>query len=167
MENKERRYFYPIRDPKDPESVMLVEITEKEYRRIYPSIWHTQKYERKLGRCACTENMLWKCDADCLVCPYHRSGKILSLDCEYGILGNHPDTRTADHADIVLNRLFNEKVLSRLQELYPEALDVGKQKLMGDSERAAIRALHLIRTSYRRHVKEIREILEKEFGDFL
>ena len=82
MESASRRYYYPLRNPDNPKDVTLVEITEEQYRALYPEIWRTQKQERKLGRCLCPASKLWKCDGDCLVCPYHAAGSIWSLDQE-------------------------------------------------------------------------------------
>ena len=48
-----RYYYYPLRNPSDPDDVTLVEISEAEYRALYPEIWRTRKQEQALGRCLC------------------------------------------------------------------------------------------------------------------
>ena len=165
MESASRRYYYPLRNPDNPKDVTLVEITEEQYRALYPEIWRTQKQERKLGRCLCPASKLWKCDGDCLVCPYHTAGSIWSLDQELETLGDHRTSDEGDPADVVADQLLLEKLFQRLQELCPEALEIGEQKLAGLSERSSLEALGLKRTSFRRHLKAAKETLRKEFGD--
>ena len=165
MESASRRYYYPLRNPENSRDVTLVEITEEQYRALYPEIWRTQKQERKLGRCLCPASKLWKCDGDCLICPYHTAGCIWSLDQELESLGGHRTSDEADPADIVADQLLLRKLLHRLGELCPEALEVGEQKLSGLSERSSLEALSLTRTSFRRHLNAAKETLRKEFGD--
>ena len=165
MEYASRHYYYPLRNPDNPKDVTLVEITEEQNRALYPEIWRTQKQERRLGRCLCPACKLWKCDGDCLVCPYHTAGNIWSLDQEMETLGDHRASDEGDPADVVADQLLLEKLLQRLQELCPEALEIGEQKLAGLSERSSLEALGLKRTSFRRHLKAAKETLRKEFGD--
>ena len=165
MDSASRRYYYPLRNAENPKDITLVEITEEQYRALYPEIWRTQKQERKLGRCLCPVSKLWKCDGDCLICPHHTSGNIWSLDQELEIMGDRHASDDGDPADIVTDQLLLQKLLLRLQELCPEAVDVGQQKLTGLSERSSLEALCITRTSFRRHLKAAKETLREEFGD--
>ena len=165
MESASRRYYYPLRNPDNPKDITLVEITEEQYRALYPEIWRIQKQERKLGRCLCPASKLWKCDGDCLVCPHHTSGNVWSLDQDLEIMGDHRASDDGDPADIVADQLLLQKLLQRLGELCPEALEVGEQKLAGLSERSSLEALGLTRTSFRRHLQAAKEALREEFGD--
>ena len=165
MDNASRRYYYPLRNPDNPKDVTLVEITEAQYRALYPEIWRIQKQERKQGRCVCPVSKLWKCDGDCLICPHHTAGNTWSLDQELEIMGDHRASDDDDPADVVADQLLLEKLLRRLQELCPEALEVGEHKLAGLSERSSLEALGLTRTSFRRHLKAAKETLQEEFGD--
>ena len=114
MESASRRYYYPLRNPDNPKDITLVEITEEQYRALYPEIWRTQKQERKLGRCLCPASKLWKCDGDCLVCPHHTSGNVWSLDQDLEIMGDHRASDDGDPADIVADQLLLQKLLQRL-----------------------------------------------------
>ena len=53
-----KKYFYPLRDPENPNKVTLVPITEDQYRSLYPEIWATQKREQYHGRCMCPKHYL-------------------------------------------------------------------------------------------------------------
>ena len=165
MESATRRYYYPLRNYDNPMYVTLVEITEAQYRVLYPEIWRTQKHERKLGRCLCPRKMLWKCDGDCLVCCYHTNGNIWSLDYELEKVGDHRDNGESDPADIVVDRLLLERLVLRMKELCPEALEVGELKMDGLSERKSLEVLGLPRTSFRWHLRTVKQTLLEEFGD--
>lgn len=165
MESASRHYYYPLRNTDDPKDITLVEITEEQYRALYPEIWHIQKQERTLGRCLCPTSKLWKCDGDCLVCPHHTSGNVWSLDQDLEIMGDHRSNDDCDPADIVADQLLLQKLLQRLGELCPEALEVGELKLTGLSERSSLKALGLTRTSFRRHLNAAKKALSEEFGE--
>lgn len=79
-ENQSKKRYYPLRDTENPYKVSLVEITEAQYRALYPEIWATQKREQYHHRCMCTKKYLWKCDGNCDLCEYHSAGDTLSLD---------------------------------------------------------------------------------------
>ena len=40
--NHIKKRYYPLRDAENPYKVSLVEITEVQYRALYPEIWSTQ-----------------------------------------------------------------------------------------------------------------------------
>ena len=40
--------------------------------------------EQAHGRCVCPQSKVWACDGDCLICEYHRSGDLASLDVPIG-----------------------------------------------------------------------------------
>lgn len=79
-DNQSKKHYYPLRDAINPYKVTLVEITEAQYRALYPEIWATQKREQHHHRCMCTRKYLWKCDGNCDLCEYHAIGDMLSLD---------------------------------------------------------------------------------------
>lgn len=51
LENQSKKRYYPLRDAENPYKVPLVEITEAQYRALYPEIWATQKREQYHHRC--------------------------------------------------------------------------------------------------------------------
>ena len=164
-DQENRRYFYPIRNSENPFDIELVEITEEQYRALYPDIWRTQKRERNLGRCHCPPKHLWRCDADCFLCPYHAAGQIWSLEQEEEIMGDHHSAPNSDPSDAVTDQLLLRQLIHRLGKLCPEALEVGHLQLEGLSVRDAVEKLGLPRTSYRRHLKEAEKKLREEYGD--
>ena len=79
-ENQSKKYYYPLRDAENPKKVSLIEITEEQYRALYPEIWATQSRERNHGRCVCPKKYNWKCDANCDLCEYRAMGDKVYLD---------------------------------------------------------------------------------------
>ena len=80
LDNQSKKRYYPLRDSENPYKVSLVEITEAQYRALYPEIWATQKREQYHHRCMCPKKYIWKCDGNCDLCEYHTAGDMLSLD---------------------------------------------------------------------------------------
>ena len=78
---KSRKYYYPLRRENDLNSVDLIPITEEQYRELSRCVDRKRKQEQRAGRCRCPKSYLWKCDADCDNCQYHRND-LLSLDQE-------------------------------------------------------------------------------------
>ena len=70
-----KNYFYPMRDANDPYHVEKIPISEETYRAIYPDIWKTLQRMQRSGQCICPKSQLWKCDADCTICPYKSNGR--------------------------------------------------------------------------------------------
>ena len=163
---KER--FYPVRDAQDPNKVTLKPVSEEEYRALYREIWRIRKKEQEHGRCMCPKRDLWKCDADCALCQYHAPGDNLSLDQMEKESGNEAaDLFTRDVADIVTDQEDMRRLIRRLSELMPEAIEVGQRRQAGLSERQSLEQLDLKRSTYRSQLKKVKEQLIAEFGDEL
>ena len=82
MKTTKKEWLYPLRNPENPSMVELVPVSESFYRAVYPEIWRIMQREIYHGRCGCPQKELWKCDADCQICKYHKTGDLLSLDYE-------------------------------------------------------------------------------------
>ena len=53
-DSQSKNRYYPLRGVSNPYKVSLVEITEAQYRALYPEIWATQKREQHHHRCMCS-----------------------------------------------------------------------------------------------------------------
>lgn len=119
--NQIKKRYYPLRDVKNPDKVSLVEITEAQYRALYPEIWATQKREQHHHRCMCTRKYLWKCDGNCDLCEYHAAGDILSLDVptedgNANLYDTIPDTAPTME-DVLSDAMLLEQLIARFREL--------------------------------------------------
>lgn len=123
--NQSKKRYFPLRDAENPYNVSLVEITETQYRALYPEIWATQKREQYHNRCMCSFCHLWKCDGQCDLCEYHTVGNTLSLDVptEDGNADMYdyiPDS-SPSMEDVIEDRMLLEQLFTRLRELDPDA----------------------------------------------
>ncbi len=140
-QSKKQRY-YPLRKLNDPYSVNLIPVSEELYQELNRSINQARKREQRAGRCFCPKHLLWKCAADCDVCPYHKNGEFLSLDAP--LTDDDPDVGTlgdfiADESDFseeLEEKAFKEAVQIAIQGLSPRDQEITRLFMEGLSERA-------------------------------
>ena len=124
-DNHSKKRYYPLRDAENPYKVSLVEITEVQYRALYPEIWATQKREQHHHRCMCPKKYIWKCDGNCDLCEYHAAGDILSLDLptedgNANMYDTIPDTAPTME-DVISDAILLEQLIAKFRELDPDA----------------------------------------------
>ena len=169
-ENQSKKRYYPLRDVKNPNKITLVEITEAQYRTLYPEIWATQKREQHHHRCMCPYRFIWKCSGDCLDCEYHAAGDITSLDQPLsdsnGTLGDYIPDRSKPMEEIISDRMLLKQLFARLRELDPDA-DTIIQCWLDDykiSDRAIAEKLGRPQRTFADQMKKIRTELRKVRG---
>lgn len=160
-----KRRYYPLRDAEHPNKVTLIEITEKQYRALYPEIWRIRKREQYHHRCTCEKPFFWKCDAHCDLCEYHTGYGYLSLDEPTedgnGVLSDVISDNAPSMEEVLSDALLLEQLIARLRELDPKAdiiLDLLRE---GKSTRDIAAALERPHTSYVDQMKRYREQLLK------
>ncbi len=169
-DNQSKKRYYPLRDASNPYKVSLVEITEAQYRALYPEIWVTQKREQHHHRCMCTKKYLWKCDANCDLCEYHAAGDMLSLDVptedgNANLYDTIPDTAPTME-DVLSDAMLLEQLIARFRELDPDA-DTIIQCWLDDykiSDRAIAEKLGRPQRTFADQMKKIRTELRKIRG---
>lgn len=150
-----------------------VEVSETVYRehtRFYDAFRKKAQYH---GQCICPKNKFWLCDGDCCNCEYRRGGDMLSLDFtsenEDGDTCTPQDTIPDDSPlldEIVCDRATLEQLFSRLQELMPEAEEIGRLRLQNMSDEAIADLLGIKRTTFRSRLAKAKDILAAEYPDF-
>lgn len=164
-DNKGKRYYYPLRKVKKPHEVSLVEITEAQYRALYPEIWATQKREQYHHRCMCPKKYIWKCDANCDLCEYSAAGDRLSLDVttEDGNANMYdaiPDMESTME-DVISDAILLKELIERFRELDPDAdliIEMFKEEL---SDRKIAERLGRKQRTFADQMKRIRKELHK------
>ena len=164
MENgkKDHQRFYPARlDPNNPQKITLIPISEDDYHTLMLPIWKHQHKMKALGKCRCTKESMWICDADCELCELKMAGNIVSMDekIETTLEKLHPG-----NSDPVLKQVISQQILSRLNDLFPEAIKVGKLIQSGMSQREAVNHLGIKRSTFQSRLKKVSQILSAEFG---
>lgn len=167
-DNKSKKRYFPLRDVKNPYKVTLVEITEAQYRALYPEIWATQKREQHHHRCMCTRRYLWKYDGNCNLCEYHAAGDMLSLDVptedgNANLYDTIPDTAPTME-DVLSDAMLLEQLIARFRELDPDADRI--IELLGDelSDRKIAEKLGRKQRTFADQMKKIRTELRKIRG---
>ena len=163
MQNKDKKYFIPVNGTP-------IEVSEEVYRAYYQPIWNTRYHAQQNGECRCTKAQLWKCDGVCPGCPFYAAGKKVSIDTPIGgeddelTLGDTLADKSPTPEEIVIDHAILKELLSRLDELLPEARQVGELRLDGLSERKSLEVLGLNRPVYRFKLMRAKELLIQEFG---
>lgn len=150
-----------------------VDVSETIYRE------HTRFYDvfRKKaqfhGQCVCPKNKFWLCDVECFNCEFRRGGDMLSLD--FTLENEDGDTCTPLDSipdksplldEIICDRTALEQLFKRLQELMPEAKEIGRLRLQNISDEAIADLLGVKRTTFRSRLSKAKEVLAAEYPDF-
>ena len=168
LENQSKKRYYPLRDTENPYKVSLVEITEAQYRALYPEIWATQKREQYHHRCMCTKKYLWKCDGNCDLCEYHAAGDTRSLDVptEDGNANMHdtiPDT-SPTMEDVISDAILLEQLIAKFRELDPDADRIIEMLSNDFSDRKIAEQLGRKQRTFADQMKKYRTELRKMRG---
>ena len=149
-----------------------VEVSEEYYRdhtRYHDAL---RKRQQSHGQCVCPKSKFWLCDGDCLTCEFRRAGDMLSLD--YTVEnedGNacSPLDNLADPApsieEIICDKAELDQLFARLNELMPEAVEIGRLRQDGLSDEAIAEIIGIKRTTFLSRLKKAKEQLATEFPD--
>lgn len=147
-----------------------VEVSEEYYRdhtRYHDAL---RKRQQSHGQCVCPKNKFWLCDVDCLTCEFRRAGDMLSLD--YTVENEDGDAcspldNLADPApsieEIICDKAELDQLFARLNELMPEAVEIGRLRQDGLSDEAIAEMIGIKRTTFLSRLKKAKEQLAAEF----
>ena len=149
-----------------------VEVSEEYYRdhtRYHDAL---RKRQQSHGQCVCPKNKFWLCDGDCLTCEFRRAGDMLSLD--YTVENEEGDAcspldnladPTPSIEEIICDKAELDQLFARLNELMPEAVQIGKLRQDGLSDEAIAEIIGIKRTTFLSRLKKAKEQLATEFPD--
>ena len=149
-----------------------VEVSEEVYREHTRFHDAFRKRHQSHGQCVCPKNKFWLCDADCLTCEFSRAGDHISLD--YTTENEDGDTCSpldalADTApsieDVICDKAELDQLFARLNELMPEAQDIGKLRQKGLTDEAIAEVIGIKRTTFRSRLAKAKKQLAAEFPD--
>ena len=165
--NQSKTYRIYIKSTKE-----WVEVPE-EYYREHTSYYDTfRKKKQYHGQCACPKSKFWLCDGDCLTCEFHCSS-MDSLD--YTVENKDGDTyslidQLCDPSpsleSIICDKVELDRLFARLNELMPEAIEIGRLRQQGLSDSAIADALGIRRTTFLSRLKKVKALLADEYPDF-
>ena len=149
-----------------------VEVPEELYREHVRHYDTFRKKQKGRGECACPKSRFWLCDGDCLACEFHHTS-MQSLD--YTVENEDGDAcspldRLCDPSpsieSVVCDSVELDRLFARLNELMPEAVEIGKLRQQGLSDSAIADALGIKRTTFLSRLKKAKLLLEAAFPDF-
>ena len=170
MQNKEnQRHSNRIYDKQTKTWFEVAPEQFREYDR-----WRTNKRKREQyhHRCMCPRSKWWLCDGMCEDCEFHTPGDTLSLDKP--ISNDEGDEITlvdglVDTAPLIEDVLSDKDELAhlfaRLNELMPEAIDIGKLRQDGLTDEVIAKVIGIRRTTFRSRITKILKQLASEFPD--
>lgn len=167
MKSNDNQHHIYIRSTR--EWVAVSEETYQEHIRYFDSF---RKRQKGRGECACPKSKFWLCDGDCLTCEFHCS----SMDSLDFTIENEdgdacsPLDRLCDPSpsieSVICDKAELDQLFARLNELMPEAIEIGKLRQQGLSDSAIADALGIKRTTFLSRLKKAKAQLEAEFPDF-
>ena len=158
----------------DKQSGQWVEVGADGFQIIVRFRNNIRKQMKEEKRCSCPQSKWWYCDGMCQDCKYSPSDEVASLDELYA----GPDGSTFRLSDLLVdtslpvseacvNQLFAQKILNRLRELMPEALTIGRLRLLGMTDEAIAKEVGIPRTTFLYQLDKAWQTLQEEFGSDL
>ena len=156
----------------DKQTKTWFEVTPEHYAEF--DQWRTNKRKREQyhGRCMCPRNKWWLCDGMCDDCEFHAPGDVLSLDKpvsnddgdEVTLLDTLVDPAPSIES-VLCDKAELDQLFARLNELMPEAQDIGKLRQKGLTDDAIAKVIGIKRTTFRSRLEKAKKQLASEYPD--
>ena len=156
----------------DKQAKTWFEVTPEQYKEF--DTWRTnlRKREQYHHRCMCPRNKWWLCDGMCDDCEFHAPGDILSLDMptsnddgdEVTLLDMLEDPAPSIE-EVICDKAELDQLFDRLNELMPEAVQIGRLRQDGLSDEAIAELIGIKRTTFRSRLEKAKAQLSFEFPD--
>lgn len=167
MKNQDKQYYIYLRSTRE-----RVPCTKEEFENYYHDIDVFRIRQERHGRCVCPSGKRLDCDMDCLTCQFSRAGDSRSLDY---LLSDEDESVSLIELiednkplieDSVLESIQLESLFNRLIELMPQAIEIGKLRLEGMSDRQISNVIGVNRQTFEYRINKVKETLKKEFSEF-
>ncbi len=173
MKTQDKQYYIYLRATKQK-----VPCTKKQFDDYYRDINAYRRTQQNHGRCVCPPSKRLLCDMDCWTCPYLTSGDTSSLDDnltdDEGNTMNWldhlqeklPELQTPSVEDIATEGIEMREILTRLCEIMPQSIEIGRLRQQGLSEDAIADRIGTGRKTYAYRLKKAAAVLKQEFPEF-
>ncbi len=174
MKNNDNKYTIYLRSAN-----LSVPCTKQQFDDYYRDINAYRRTQMNHGRCVCPPSKWLSCDMDCTTCQHRTNGDISYLDeSRVDEEGNEmewldylqekmPDLQALSPDDRVSDTLYMRQILDRLCEIVPQAIEIGRLREQGLSDTAIATEIGIPRKTFTDRLKRARDILEKEFPEFI
>ncbi len=156
----------------DKQTKTWFEVSPEQYEEF--DRWRTnlRKREQYHHRCMCPRSKWWLCDGMCQDCEFHAPGDTLSLDMpvaneegdEVTLLDTLVDPAPTIES-VISDKAELDQLFACLNELMPEAVEIGKLRQDGLSDEAIAKIIGIKRTTFLSRLKKAKEQLASEFPD--
>ena len=156
----------------DKQTKTWFEVSPEQYEEF--DRWRTnlRKREQYHHRCMCPRSKWWLCDGMCQDCEFHAPGDTLSLDMpssyedvyEFTLLDSLVDPAPTIES-VISDKAELDQLFARLNELMPEAGEIGKLRQDGLCDEAIAKIIGIKRTTVLSRLKKAKEQLASEFPD--
>lgn len=166
MTNNDKQYYIYLRSTKE-----RIPCTEEEFRNYYHDIDLFRQRKQYYKQCVCPQRKWLDCDMDCLTCPFHRNDDfslykpVESKEEDYVPLEESISDDSPLISDIIANKLQLGQLFRRLQEVMPEAIEIGKLRLQGLNDTDIAARIGTSRTTLNYRLKKAKKILESEYPE--
>ena len=168
MTNRDKEYYIYIRSTNEK-----IPCTKEEFDNFYRDINAYRRTQMNRGCCVCPSSKWLWCDMDCCTCPYKRAGRFISIDTPV----SNDDTKNMNITDnlednspliedAVCEQERMKELLSKLNEMMPQAMEIGVQRLNGLSDTAISESIGVPRKTFTDRLKRVKYILQEEFPEF-
>lgn len=172
MTNNDNQYYIRIHsfNNEGKRTTQLVPATEEQFRNYYRDTDTYRKNQQRHGCCICPAKKKLDCDTDCFNCPYHVSDS-LSLDAP---LNEEEDSTWHDvtpNGEELIDEVAENcdelyRLMLRLEELMPEAIEIGRRRLAGEAMVHISEDLGIANSTLRDRLKKVEKALKKDFPEF-
>ena len=168
MTTNDNQYHIYLRSTKE-----RIPCTKEEFDNYYRDINAYRKKQQRHGRCVCPESRRLHCDMDCATCPFRRNGDTASLDDPI-VNEDGEETTWLDQladpspliSDIVADTERMTQLFLKLNELMPQAIEIGRLRLQGLSDDAIAERIGVARTTSASRIQKVKKLLAEEFAEF-
>lgn len=169
MTNQDKQHYIYLRSTHE-----RIPCTKEEFDNYYRDINAFRQKQQYHGKCVCPEMKRLDCDMNCATCPFSRGGDQVSLDYKTVVDEDGEEITWLNSLedpsplieDVVADHQTFQLLFIRLNELMPEALDIGKMRLAGKSDRLIATEIGIKSTTFRSRLDRVKKVLASEFPDF-
>ena len=165
--NDNHQYYIYLRSTKE-----CVPCTKEEFDNYYRDIHAFRIKQQRRGNCVCPQKKELSCDMDCTTCPFHR---VTHYSLNATVTDDAGDERTwmdvledpsPLFSDILADAERMSQLFLKLNELMPQAIEIGRLREQGLTEDAIAEKIGVGRKTYAYRLKKVKRILAEEFAEF-
>ena len=143
----------------------FIEVRKTVFHAFYNSCSSERKRLQQEGKCFCPQKMIWKCDCDCINCPFScKSEADTAYNDSSDKIENIPaeDTTESRISMIALKQLIKE-----ISVIYPDAEMIIWMRYIGYSDREIQEISHIPRRTFEYNIATALKKLNVHIDDYL